>query len=80
MTLLPFLVLHSTGQHGCPPDLKGLYNNDPSSDVPTIEHYYHFDIFSETIYFAMIELNIRSNDISVELLSFSAILDPKNSF
>ncbi|XP_022860389.1 uncharacterized protein LOC111380945 [Olea europaea var. sylvestris] len=58
------------------PDLEGLYNTGRSSDETTIEHYYHYDVFNEAIDFVMMELNTRFNDISVELLSLSAALDP----
>ncbi|XP_022860673.1 uncharacterized protein LOC111381159, partial [Olea europaea var. sylvestris] len=62
------------------PDLEGLYNTSRSSDETTIEHYYHYDVFNEVIYFVMMESNTRFNDISVELLSLSTALDPKDSF
>ncbi|XP_022852078.1 uncharacterized protein LOC111373745 [Olea europaea var. sylvestris] len=54
------------------PDLEGLYNTGHSSDETIIEHYYHYDVFNEAIYFVMMELNTRFNDISVELLSLNA--------
>ncbi|XP_022876829.1 uncharacterized protein LOC111395037 [Olea europaea var. sylvestris] len=62
------------------PDLESLYKDGPccSHDQITIEH--HFDVFNETIYFILMVLNIRFNDTSVELLTLSAALDPKNSF
>ncbi|XP_022859955.1 uncharacterized protein LOC111380583 [Olea europaea var. sylvestris] len=62
------------------PDLEGLYNTGRSSDETTIEHYYHYDVFNEAIDFVIMDLNTRFNDILVELLSFSAALDPKDSF
>ncbi|XP_052209257.1 uncharacterized protein LOC127812770 [Diospyros lotus] len=63
-------------------DLDSFYKVDPfhSRDQITVEHHYHFDVFNETIDFVLMELNTRFNDISVELLSLSATLDPKNSF
>lgn len=62
------------------PNLKGLYNTGRSNVETTVEHFYHYDVFNEAIDFVMMELSTRFNDISVELLSLSAALDPKNSF
>ncbi|XP_022847532.1 uncharacterized protein LOC111370053 [Olea europaea var. sylvestris] len=49
-------------------------------EYPTIEHHYHFDIFNAAIDFQMMELDTRFNETSIELLSLSTALDPKNSF
>ncbi|XP_073305753.1 uncharacterized protein [Primulina huaijiensis] len=46
----------------------------------TIEHRYRFDVFNAAIDFILVELNTRFNESSVELLSLSTTLDPKNSF
>ncbi|XP_061360405.1 uncharacterized protein LOC133304388 [Gastrolobium bilobum] len=46
----------------------------------TIEHHYHFDIFNSTINFQLQELNRRFNEQTMELLSLSSSLDPKNGY
>ncbi|XP_022866733.1 uncharacterized protein LOC111386498 [Olea europaea var. sylvestris] len=63
------------------PDLESFYKIGPyrSHDQITIERYHHFNVFNETIDFIMMELNTRFNDISTELLTHSAALDPKKS-
>ena len=62
------------------PDLDYLYTIGCSRKQNTVKHHYHFDVFNETIYFIMMELNIRFNEISIELISLSMVLHPKNSF
>ena len=62
------------------PDLDYLYKIDRFREQTTVEHHYHFDIFNEVIDFVLMELNTRFNELSVELLSLSVALDPKNSF
>ncbi|XP_061345948.1 uncharacterized protein LOC133291663 [Gastrolobium bilobum] len=44
----------------------------------TIDHHYHFDIFNLTIDFQIQELDRRFNEQSMELLSLSSSLDPKD--
>ena len=61
-------------------DLDCLYKIGRSREQTTIEHHYHFDVFNIVIDFIMMELNTRFNELSVELLSLSVALDPKNSF
>ncbi|XP_022864673.1 uncharacterized protein LOC111384597 [Olea europaea var. sylvestris] len=64
------------------PDFNGSYMVGRSRDreYHTIEHHYHFDIFNTTIDFQIMELDTRFNETSLELLSLSTALDPKNSF
>lgn len=62
------------------PGLDCLYKIGRSRRQTTIEHHYHFDVFNVAIDFILIELNTRFNESSVELLSLSTSLDPKNSF
>ena len=62
------------------PDLDCLYKIGRSREQTTVEHHYHFDVFNEAIDFILMELNTRFNELSVELLSLSVALDPKNSF
>ncbi|XP_061370244.1 uncharacterized protein LOC133312961 [Gastrolobium bilobum] len=49
-------------------------------DQITIEHHYHFDIFNLAIDFQLQELDIRFNEQSMELLSLSSSLDPKDGY
>ncbi|XP_042401473.1 zinc finger MYM-type protein 1-like [Zingiber officinale] len=64
------------------PDFDSSYRVGRSRgrEYPTVEHHYHFDVFNKAIDFLLMELNTRFNETSVELLSLSAALDPKNSF
>ncbi|XP_075524545.1 uncharacterized protein LOC142556946 [Primulina tabacum] len=62
------------------PDLDCLYKIGSSCRQTTIDHHYHFDVFNAAIDFILMELNTRFNESSVELLSLSTALDPKNSF
>ncbi|XP_022856185.1 zinc finger MYM-type protein 1-like [Olea europaea var. sylvestris] len=64
------------------PDLESLYKVGPcrSRDPITMKHHYHFDVFNEAIDYVLMELNTRFNDTSVELLTLSAALDPRDSF
>ncbi|XP_022860424.1 zinc finger MYM-type protein 1-like, partial [Olea europaea var. sylvestris] len=64
------------------PDFDGSYmvGRSRGREYPTIEHHYHFDIFNAAIDFQMMELDTRFNETSIELLSLSTALDPKNSF
>ncbi|XP_042414996.1 receptor-like kinase TMK2 [Zingiber officinale] len=56
--------------------VRGIYRNMQT----TVEHHYRFDVFNAAIDFILIELNTRFNESSVELLSLSTTLAPKNSF
>ncbi|BFG25271.1 hypothetical protein CerSpe_115450 [Prunus speciosa] len=49
-------------------------------DCITVEHYYHIDIFNEVIDYQLGELNTRFPDGTVELLSLSSALDPRDAF
>ncbi|XP_052206770.1 uncharacterized protein LOC127811097 [Diospyros lotus] len=62
------------------PDLDSSYMIGRYSDETTVEHHYHFDVFNEAIDFVLMELSTRFNDKSIELISLSVALDPKNSF
>ncbi|XP_022845315.1 uncharacterized protein LOC111368315 [Olea europaea var. sylvestris] len=64
------------------PDLESLYKVGPcrSRDPITMKHHYHFDVFNEAIDYVLMKLNTRFNDTSVELLTLSAALDPRDSF
>ncbi|XP_022867911.1 uncharacterized protein LOC111387573 [Olea europaea var. sylvestris] len=64
------------------PDLESLYKVGPchSRDPITMKHHYHFDVFNEATDYVLMELNTRFNDTSVELLTLSAALDPRDSF
>ncbi|XP_042396360.1 uncharacterized protein LOC121986457 [Zingiber officinale] len=62
------------------PDLDCLYKIGRSRQQTIVEHHYHFDVFNAAIDFILVELNTRFNESSVELLSLSTDLDPKNSF
>ncbi|XP_052198053.1 uncharacterized protein LOC127804963 isoform X2 [Diospyros lotus] len=64
----------------CVPNLDSSYLIGRCSDETTFEHHYHFDVFNEAIDFVLMELSTRFNDKSIELLSLSVALDPKNSF
>ena len=61
-------------------DLYCLYKIGRSRKQTIVEHHYHFDVFNEAIDFVLIELNTRFNELLVEHLSLSVVLDPKNSF
>ncbi|XP_057791491.1 uncharacterized protein LOC131008576 [Salvia miltiorrhiza] len=62
------------------PDLGSPYKVGRSRGQTTIEHHYHFDVFNGAIDYILMELNTRFNDVSIELLSLSVALDPKNAF
>ncbi|XP_047309724.1 uncharacterized protein LOC124913157 [Impatiens glandulifera] len=62
------------------PNLDCLHKIGRSRQQNTVEHHYHFDVFNAGIDFILMELNTRFNESSVELLSLSTSLDPKNSF
>ncbi|KAL9686244.1 hypothetical protein QQ045_023700 [Rhodiola kirilowii] len=49
-------------------------------DVVTNEHYYHFDIFNVIIDVQLMELHDRFTEQTIELLTLSSALDPKNQF
>ncbi|CAL2265098.1 unnamed protein product [Prunus armeniaca] len=49
-------------------------------DCITVEHYYHIDVFNEVIDFQLGELNTRFPYETVELLSLSSALDPRDAF
>ncbi|XP_022858664.1 uncharacterized protein LOC111379509 [Olea europaea var. sylvestris] len=61
-------------------DTSYMVGRSRGREYPTVEHHYHFDIFNATIDFLMMELDTRFNETSLELLSLSAALDPKDSF
>ncbi|XP_073152805.1 uncharacterized protein [Henckelia pumila] len=61
-------------------DLDSPYKISRSRQQTTVEHHYHFVVFNAAIDFILMELNTRFNESSVELLSLSTSLDPKNSF
>ncbi|XP_061336723.1 uncharacterized protein LOC133283829 [Gastrolobium bilobum] len=65
------------------PDLDTQYIEGRSRrhhDQITIEHHYHFDIFNSTIDFQLQELDGRFNERTMEILSLSYSLDPKNGY
>ncbi|KAL6533686.1 hypothetical protein OROHE_013519 [Orobanche hederae] len=62
------------------PNLDSPYKVGRSRGQTTVEHHYHFDVFNGAIDHILMELNTRFNDVSIELLSLSVALDPKNSF
>ncbi|XP_073120496.1 uncharacterized protein [Henckelia pumila] len=62
------------------PNLDCLYKIGRSRQQIIVEHHYHFDVFNAAIDFILMELNTRFNESSVELLSLSTTLNPKNSF
>ncbi|XP_074567177.1 uncharacterized protein LOC141823867 [Curcuma longa] len=62
------------------PDLNCPYKIGRCRQQITVEHHYHFDVFNAAIDFILTELNTRFNESSVELLSLSTTLDPKNLF
>ncbi|KAL9681431.1 hypothetical protein QQ045_013214 [Rhodiola kirilowii] len=49
-------------------------------DVVTNEHYYHFDVFNVIIDVQLMELHDRFTEQTIELLTLSSALDPKNQF
>ncbi|CAM8951655.1 unnamed protein product [Rhodiola kirilowii] len=49
-------------------------------DVVTNEHYYHFDVFNVIIDVQLMKLHDRFTEQSIELLTLSSALDPKNQF
>ncbi|XP_061368974.1 uncharacterized protein LOC133311864 [Gastrolobium bilobum] len=65
------------------PDLDAQYiegRGRQQHDQITIEHHYHFDIFNSTIDFQLQELDRRFTEQTMELLSLSSSLDPKNGY
>ncbi|XP_042460126.1 zinc finger MYM-type protein 1-like [Zingiber officinale] len=62
------------------PDLDCQYTIGRSRQQTTVEHHYHFNVFNVAIDSILMELNTRFNESSMELLSLSTTLDPKNSF
>ncbi|XP_022883564.1 uncharacterized protein LOC111400380 [Olea europaea var. sylvestris] len=62
------------------PDLNSFYKIYRPREEVTLEGHYHFNVFNEAIDFQMMELNTRFNELSVELLSLTVALDPRNSF
>ncbi|XP_073138886.1 uncharacterized protein [Henckelia pumila] len=64
------------------PDFNSSYRvgHSRGREYPTVEHHYHFDVFNKAIDFLLMELSTRFNETSVELLSLTSALDPKNSF
>ncbi|CAL9011005.1 unnamed protein product, partial [Prunus brigantina] len=49
-------------------------------DCITVEHYYRIDVFNDVIYYQLGELNNRFPNETVELLSLSSALDPRDAF
>ncbi|KAL9682463.1 hypothetical protein QQ045_014261 [Rhodiola kirilowii] len=49
-------------------------------DGVTNEHYYHFDVFNVIIDVQLMELHDRFTEQTIELLTLSSALDPKNQF
>ncbi|XP_061360890.1 uncharacterized protein LOC133304843 [Gastrolobium bilobum] len=65
------------------PDLNAQYiegRGHRQHDQITIEHHYHFDIFNSAIDFQLQKLNRRFTEQTMELLSLSSSLDPKNGY
>ncbi|XP_061348230.1 uncharacterized protein LOC133293657 [Gastrolobium bilobum] len=65
------------------PDLDAQYiegRGRQQHDQITIEHHCHFDIFNSTIDFQLQELDRRFTEQTIELLSLSSSLDPKNGY
>lgn len=62
------------------PNLDSPYKVGRSLGLTTVKHHYHYDVFNEVIDGILMELNTRFNDTSLELLSLSVALDPKNHF
>ena len=46
----------------------------------TVEHHYHFDIFNKVIDFQLQELNNRFSAETMDLLTLSSALDPKEEY
>ncbi|XP_028116139.1 zinc finger MYM-type protein 1-like [Camellia sinensis] len=78
--VVSFCNRHNIAMH----DMSSPYERGTScrrqQDHIIIEHHYHFDIFSSTIDFQLIELEHRFNDGVVKLLSLSSPLDPSGNF
>lgn len=49
-------------------------------DNITVDHHYRVDIFNATIDCQLLELDRRFPEDTIELLSFSSCLDPRDSF
>ncbi|XP_074566114.1 uncharacterized protein LOC141822681 [Curcuma longa] len=59
---------------------KYLNRSCQQKDTITVEHHFHYDIFNAAIDFQLEELNSRFNDETIELLTLSSALDPKDNF
>ena len=67
------------------PDMSGLYimglgRSCHQEDQITIEHHYRSDLFTATIDSQLQELNSRFNEKTMELITLSSALDPKDGF
>ncbi|KAJ1700789.1 hypothetical protein LUZ63_000568 [Rhynchospora breviuscula] len=64
------------------PDMSRRYvdfiNSRNKHDNTTIEHHYRFDIFTTAIDQQLQELNDRFSEQSMDLLTFAAVLDPRD--
>ncbi|CAL9011090.1 unnamed protein product [Prunus brigantina] len=81
MSVVSFCELHCVDV----PDMGGRYmtgtrRSCQQKDFITIEHAYHIDVFNDVIDCMMRELNDRFPEQTVELLTLSSALDPRNSF
>ncbi|XP_021804609.1 uncharacterized protein LOC110748938 [Prunus avium] len=81
MSVVSFCELH--GVDG--PDMGARYmtgtrRSCQQKDVITIEHAYRVDVFNDVIDCMLKELNDRFPEQTVELLTLSSSLDPRNSF
>ncbi|XP_021830109.1 uncharacterized protein LOC110770304 [Prunus avium] len=71
--------------HGEATDTNALYKIGTSRscqqrDDITVEHHYRVDLFNDTIYYQLEELNTRFSKGTIELLTLSSALDPSNDF
>ncbi|KAH0980479.1 hypothetical protein GBA52_007656 [Prunus armeniaca] len=81
MSVVSFCELHCVDV----PDMGGRYmtgtrRSCQQKDFITIEHAYRIDVFNNVIDCMMRELNDRFPEQTVELLTLSSALDPRNSF
>ncbi|XP_021832640.1 zinc finger MYM-type protein 1-like [Prunus avium] len=81
MSVVSFCELHGVDV----PDMGGRYmmgthRSCQQKDFITIEHAYRIDVFNGVIDCMMRELNDRFPEQTVELLTLSSALDPRNSF
>ncbi|CAL2234036.1 unnamed protein product [Prunus armeniaca] len=81
MSVVSFCELHCVDV----PDMGGRYmtgtrRSCQQKDFIIIEHAYRIDVFNDVIDCMMRELNDRFPEQTVELLTLSSALDPRNSF